>query len=285
MQSLTALVIAMLMISACVRGASPEEVALAYGRSLYASDPEAIWRLVSSKDRNVKDKESFRRQLSPVGGFAHEVVQRLAAFVTATPLKVVQAADRAAVTLRFRLPDANAPELRELMHDWDEQRLNALAQDERGQIRARLEQLHRDGKLPTIEGDETIELVREESSWRVFLNWAASGVRVEFRASVDPGQPLEVAVTPASAILAPGERIRVTLLARNVGSRELTTRVGHPIEPRDHADSLALLLCPLLVPVTLAPGESREFVSEYVLLADVPAAAKAFAVNYRFPQN
>lgn len=122
-----------------------------------------------------------------------------------------------------------------------------------------------------------------EAVWRVFLSWVSTGVRVEFGASVDPEQPLEVAVTPPWAIVAPGERIRVTLQARNIGSREVTTRVGHRIEPRARADSLALLLCPLLVPVTLAPGESREFVSEYLLLADVPAAAKAFTVTYRFP--
>lgn len=102
-------------------------------------------------------------------------------------------------------------------------------------------------------------------------------------AATVPLVPLKVAVTPSSAILAPSERIRVTLQARNIDSREVTTRVGHRIEPRDHADSLALLFCPLLVPVTFAPGESREFVSEYMLLADVPAAAKAFNVTYRFP--
>lgn len=282
-RGLAALAIAALLVAACARSVSPDEVALEYGRALYASDAEAIWRLLSRTDRRVKDVDSFRRQLEQTDGFAREVVRQLAGYVTATSVNTVVRADRATVTLRFRLPDANAPDLRALAHDWDEQRLNALTRSERDAIRARLERLHREGSLPIVEGDETIRLVREESGWRVFLDWASRGVRVDFTASVGPGQPLEVTVTPASAVVAPGGRVRVTLRARNTGRREVTTRVGHRIEPEAHATSLALLVCPLLTPVIVAPGEAREFVSEYMLLPDVPAAAKAFTVAYRFP--
>ena len=107
-------------------------------------------------------------------------------------------------------------------------------------------------------------------------------MQVRFGTAVDRGQPLEVTVTPASAVLVPGEHIRVTVRARNSDRREVTTRVGHRIEPEAHRSSLALLLCPLFIPVTLAPGEAREFLSEYLLLADVPAAARTFTVTYHF---
>jgi hypothetical protein len=77
--------------------------------------------------------------------------------------------------------------------------------------------------------------------------------------------------------------VRVTVRARNTGRGEVTTRVVHRVEPPHRADALALLQCPLLVPVRLAPGETREFVSEYLLLPDAAADVAALDVVYRFP--
>ena len=271
-----------LALAGCSKHPTHEEIALSYGRAVYANEAQAIWHLLSSDDRRVKDEATFRRQQRQLGGFTREVVQQLAGFITATPVSATFTGERASVTLKFRLPDANAPAIRALMHDWDEDRLNRLGDGERRRVREQLDQLQREGRLPTIEGDETIELVRDASGWKVFLNWAAVGVQVRFGTAVDRGQLLEVTVTPASAVLAPGERIRVTVRARNNDRREVTTRVGHRIEPEAHRSSLALLLCPLFIPVTLAPGEAREFVSEYLLLANVPAAARTFTVTYHF---
>ena len=271
-----------LALAGCSKHPTHEEIALSYGRAVYANEAQAIWHLLSSDDRRVKDEATFRRQQRQLGGFTREVVQQLAGFITATHVSATFTGERASVTLKFRLPDANAPAIRALMHDWDEDRLNRLGDGERRRVREQLDQLQREGRLPTIEGDETIELVRDASGWKVFLNWAAVGVQVRFGTAVDRGQLLEVTVTPASAVLAPGERIRVTVRARNNDRREVTTRVGHRIEPEAHRSSLALLLCPLFIPVTLAPGEAREFVSEYLLLANVPAAARTFTVTYHF---
>ncbi len=39
----------------------------------------------------------------------------------------------------------------------------------------------------------------------------------------------------------------------------------------------------LFVPVTLEPRQTEEFVSEYLLLTDVPANTPVFGVTYRFP--
>jgi hypothetical protein len=36
-----------LLLAGCGRSAPPEEVALAYGRAVYASDADAMWRLIS----------------------------------------------------------------------------------------------------------------------------------------------------------------------------------------------------------------------------------------------
>jgi hypothetical protein len=274
--------IAVLLAGCAGGGAPPEEVAREYGRALFASDAGALWSLISTDDRRAKDEATFRRQQGDVRGFAREVLRQLAGYITATPVRTTVAADRATVTLRFRLPDANAPAVQGLMRDWDESRLNTLATGERQRIVARLGELHRQGTLAMVEGDETMELVREAAGWKVFLNWAG-GVRVTFSATVDPGLPLDVSVSPPSVVLAPGERVRVSVRATNRGTREVTTRVGHRIEPDAEADHLALLQCPLLVPVRLAPGAQGLYESEYLLLADVPAGTRALSVRYRFP--
>ena len=108
---------------------------------------------------------------------------------------------------------------------------------------------------------------------------------MRFAAAVDPAVPIQVTVTPPEATLTPGERLRVTVRASNTAGREVTTRVGHRFEPEAQSSHLALLLCPLFVPVTLEPGESREFSSEYMLLADAPKDLRLLTVTYVFPRN
>lgn len=277
-------VVIVLILAGCAQKPTPEETAIAYGRALYANDADALWRLISETDRRHKDEATFRRQQHQLKGFTQEAVEQLARHIDAAPLSVSVAEDRATVVLKFRLPDANAPAIRSLMHDWDEDRLNELSAGERRHIRERLDALAREHRLPIVDGDETIELIREAGRWHVFLNWAG-GVRVTFAAAVDSGLPLDVEISPASIVLARGERVRVSVRARNTGDRELTTRVRHRIDPETEANHLALLQCPLLVPVRLAAGEAEEYESEYLLLGDVPDGVKAFTVTYRFPTS
>jgi hypothetical protein len=261
---------------------SPEQVALEYGRAVYANDTDALWRLVSDADRRVKDKETFRRQQRPLHGLTREAVHLLARAITATPVGTTVTGKRANVTLKFRLPDANAPPLRTLMLGWDEDRLAALGAPAQARIRRELERLLDTGTLPTIEGDETIALVQEAGAWKVFLHWAA-GVQVRFAATVEDDVPLRVTITPAHVALGRGERVRVTVRVVNASAVEMTTRVGHAIQPDGQSAHLALLQCPLFIPVTLKAGETRAFDSEYLLLADAPVSLKSLDVTYRFP--
>jgi hypothetical protein len=276
-----ALVVTGVFLATAARRQSPEEVAREYGRGVYANDADVLWPLISSADHRAKGPATFRRQQRDLRGFTRQAVRQLSGYITATPVNVVQTGDRAKVTLRFRLPDANAADIRALMLDWDEARLDALPETDRRRIAGRLEQLHEKGALPTIEGDETIELVRENGAWRVFLNWAG-GVRVRFVAAATNGA-LDVSVIPAEVVLAPGDQLRVTVRAGNRAGHDVTTRVGHRIEPEAESRHLALVQCPLFLPVTLRPGETREFSSEYLLLADVPKEVRALVVTNVFP--
>lgn len=271
------------LLAGCARGPAPgpEAVALAYSRALYAMDAGAQYRLIAAEDRRARDEATFRRQQERLGEFAAAVLRQLGEYVTATPVRAEVEGARATVTLRLRLPDANAAPIARLLHEWDDQRLARLPTAQRVRIRERLEALHRAGTLPVVEGEETFTLVRDAAGWRVRVGWAA-GVRVRVVAAVAAGLPLEVSATPAEIRVAPGERFRVTLRARNAGTRALTSRVAHRTGPADRTDFLPLLACPLLTPKTLAPGETEEFVSEYLLLKDVPAGVREFVLTYEF---
>lgn len=272
---------ALLLLSSCVQEAKPEDVALEYGRALYASDLERAYRLISTEDRRVKDAEAFRRERGAVTGFALDLARQLASFMEATVAEIKIGDKQAWVRMKVKLPDANAPEIAALVATWDERHLNTLPQPERERLTRRLDQLHRSRQLPLLEGEETFELVRERAGWRVFLNWAG-GVRVRFRAALEEKIPLEVRVSPEEALVTPGERVHVTLHATNRSTKDIAARVTHRIEPKARADALALLQCPLVIPVTLKPGQTEEFLSEYLLLKGVPPETKQFQVTYQF---
>jgi hypothetical protein len=270
-----------LLLLACARQPSPEEVALEYGRALYANDPAAAYRLLSSDDRRLKDEEAFRAQAGQVTGFALEVARRLAAFMVATSVERTMTGERATLKLKLEMPDANAPDVRAVVGEWDERRLNALPPAERTRMLGRLEELRGAGRLPMVEGEETFQLVKEEAGWRVFLN-LAGGVRVQFHATAPESLALRLTVSPEEARVVPGDRVQVTVRATNLSGQAARARVSHRVEPETWADSLVLLQCPLLLPVTLSAGQSQEFVSEYLLLKDVPKDAEQFRVTYEF---
>jgi hypothetical protein len=270
-----------LVLTGCATETGPEVAALEYARALYASDLTQAYRLISSEDQGVKDEESFRKEKGGPTGFALEVAHQLASLIEATPVEKTISAQRARVRLKLTLPNANAPEIAALVHDWDEQRLNALPQTERSQIMRKLDQLRQAGRIPMLKGEETFEVVREASGWRVFLNWAG-GVRVRFGAVMLEAIPLQATFSQEELLLTAGERAHVTVRLKNLSHRDIVTRVGHRVEPRPHADFLALLQCPLFLPVTLKSGDTAEFVSVYTVLKDAPPEAKQFQVTYEF---
>ncbi len=273
--------LAAVLLLACARQPSPEEVALEYGRALYANDRAAAYRLLSSDDRRLKDEEVFRAQAGEVTGFALEASRRLAAFMVATSVERTVAGARVTIKLKLKMPDANAPDVQTVVGEWDERRLNALPQAERMRIMEKLQGLGTVGRLPMVEGEETFELVKEAAGWRVSLN-LAGGVRVQFHARASKSLALGLNVSPEEARVVPGDRVRVTVRATNLSGQPVRARVSHRVEPETRADSLALLQCPLFLPVTLSAGQSQEFVSEYLVLKDVPEDAKQFRVTYEF---
>jgi hypothetical protein len=268
------------IVAACSRVDGPQAVAAAYGKALYAYDAATIHRLASAPDRSARDEGAVQTQLGAPNGFALELLRQLGSFVVTAPVSSQIVGRRATVTMKFRLPDANAPAVKTLAHDWDESALEALPATERGAIKQHLDDLHRHGTLPVVEGNETFELVKESDGWHMVLDWAG-GIAVRFAASTTKDVPLELSVAPAELHVKRGESFRVTVRATNVSTHEVTARVGHQITPSADAHFLALVQCPLFLPTTLKPGESRDFTSEYLLLRDAPETA-TFGVGYTF---
>ncbi len=265
----------------CAKDAGPEAVALEYMRALYATDLARAYRLISTEDRRAKDEETFLHERDAPTGFALELAQRLAGYIEVESVDKTLRGERATVTLKLRLPNANAPEIAHLVHEWDERRLNALPRADRAEIARQLTGIHQAKRLPVLEGEETLDLVREGVGWRIFLNWVG-GVLVRFSGTRDAAIPIQVTVTPDEARVSRGERFQVTLRVRNLSEREIVTRVAHRIEPEEAADSLALLQCPLFVPVSINAAEVAEFRSEYVILKDASENVKQFHVTYEF---
>ena len=274
----------LLFLVGCARSPAPEDVAVEYGRAIYRYDAAAIYRLASATDRRAKDEETVRAQVGAPTGFALDIIRHLALFIEAKPVDTRLWESRATVSLKLMLPDANAPEIRTLAHDWDETALDALSDGERADIRRKLDELHERRTLPVVEGQETFELVKEGGGWRLVLDWGGA-IPVQFSASAAKTPALDVTTTPAEIRAKPGESFRVTVHAKNVSGQEITTRVGHRITPEADASFLALLQCPLFLPATFKPGETKEFVSEYLLLKDTPGSVTAFRVTYEFAND
>jgi hypothetical protein len=264
---------------ACARSPAPESVALDYSRALYARDSTAIYRLLAAADQRLKDEATFRRETDSPSGFALELSRRLGSLVTAEVADARVTGDQASVRLKLRLPDANAPAVAALAQDWDERRLNALPESERQRVLAEIAGLERSGRLPRIEGEETFALRREGGTWRVFVNWAAS-LAVRLAATVPAELPVEATFLPPETRVTPGQAFRVTLRLTNRSPRETSLRIAHHTSPERAEDALALVQCPLLLPVRLTPGETREFVSEYLALPDFPQDVPAVQVTY-----
>lgn len=276
--------IALLVLAGCARSPAPEQIALEYGRAMYRYDAATIYRLASTADRRAKDEGSVRAQVGAPTGFALDIIRHLALFIEAKPVDTRLSGNRATVSLKLTLPDANAPEIRTLAHDWDATALDALSDSERADVRRKLDELHKRRKLPVVEGQETFELVKEDGGWRLVLDWGRT-IPVRFSASTAKTAALDVTTTPAEIRAKPGESFRVTLRAKNVSGHEITTRVGHRIAPDADASFLALLQCPLFLPATVKPGETKEFVSEYLLLKDTPDRVNGFRVTYEFAND
>jgi hypothetical protein len=257
----------------------PVRVLMEYLRAVYARDYRQAYRLISAQDRRLKKEPVYVRERGTFSGFTLEVGRKLAELIEARPVKTDIHDNRAHIKLAFKLPDANS--LSELLMHWDEERLNALSNAEQKQVLTSIDQLRRKNALTMIQGEEEFTMVKENRAWRVYLDWA-SGVRVNFAATVPPESGIEARPTIKETVARSGELFNIGYRVKNRTTKELFARIVHRVEPKSLADHLDLVECALLLPVRLGPGEEQEYTSTYLLRGDLPDDVKELKVNYEF---
>jgi len=264
------------------RAVAPEDVVKRYVGAVYARDYGAAYDLISLEDRRLKTKEEYVRERGAFSGAALEMARDLASLIRYRGLRAVIEGDRATLTGTAIFPNASDPAVESLALEFDETRLSALSQGERKAIRQRLEEMARTGRLPVIVGEnETWDLVREEGTWRVLLNWAGAVV-VRFEGVTKAGLPWEFAPVQPALRIKPGETLHTSYRVKNLSNREISAKARHILDPPEKTGQLQILSCFCFIRQTLKAAESKELPVVVRVNATLPASIKEMKVRYEF---
>jgi len=255
------------------------QVVIPYVKASYARDFREAYGFISSGDRRVTGKESYVKERGAFSGFTLELAKKLAAFIKATPVEEKIEGPRAHLKLHLSFPDAN--KLSANLLGWDEERLDKLLPKERSELIETLDRWRKEGKIPMVEAVRDFELVREDKSWRIFLDWAV-GVRVSFDTVVPGSLLLQAKPVLKEVTVTRGKLFNVFFKVKNLSNREVTTWIVHHVEPKEVNEYLELVECNLLLPVSLQPGKEVEYPSSYLLRGDFAEGMKQFKVTYEF---
>jgi hypothetical protein len=259
---------------------APFNTVEAYLRNAYARDFKKAYRYISLGDRQLKAERVYVREKGSFSGFPLAVTRKLSEFIELRPLEAVREQDgRMRVKLEAKYPDANS--LSTILLDWDEERLNALPSSTQRDILSNLDQMNRQGEIKTINGEEEFTLVKEGTSWRVYLDWAA-GIRISYNAVVPPTEAIDAVPINKVTTIRPNELFTIAYRVKNRTAQTISTRITHRIEPDELRQHLDIIDCALLLPVELRPGEESEFSTTYMVRGDLPEGTEELNVTYDF---
>jgi hypothetical protein len=262
--------------------ALPENVAKVYLKAVYAQDHGAAYQWISEKDRKYKSEADYLRENPPFSGRALELTRKLADMIESSNIQTETEGNKATVSFKVRLPNANAPEIQRLFFDFDPDRLVRLTEKEKGAIEEKISLMRKQGTLPTIEGEDSLKLIREQGSWRVLAGWAQA-IPVRFSAEIKEGLPWEFRPVQEAVLAKPGETLRGLYKVKNLSDRPVTAKALHRDKPEGLADKyLEIVQCFCFIQQTLAPGEEKELPLIFRVNWDVPNNVKEFSVNYEF---
>jgi hypothetical protein len=259
---------------------APFNTVEAYLKNAYARDFKKAYRYISLGDRQLKTERVYVREKGSFSGFPLDVTRKLSEFIELRPIKAVREQDgQMRVKLEAKYPDANS--LSTILLDWDEERLNALPSSTQRDILSTLDQMNRAGEIKRIEGEEEFTLVKEGTSWRVYLDWAA-GIRVSYHAVVPSTEAIDAVPVNKTTTIRPSELFTIAYRVKNRTAQTISTRITHRIEPDELRQHLDIIDCALLLPVELRPGEESEFSTTYMVRGDLPEGTKELNVTYDF---
>lgn len=260
----------------------PAQVLKYYLKAVYARDYGAAYKWISVEDRRHKSEVEYLRENPPFSVASLELARKLAEAIEFRDLRTEVQGNRAKMSFLVRLPDANAPPLQKLFFDFDPDRLDRLSVKEIQRLRGKLESLRGQGNLPMIEGEDSLEMVRENGKWRVSVEWA-SAIRLRFAAVVKESLPWEFRPVQETVLAKPGETLQAFYKVRNFSSKAITAKARHLDEPKEQAAKyLEIIQCFCFIQITLAPGEEKELPLVFRVHWDVPRDVKEFRVTYDF---
>jgi hypothetical protein len=253
-----------------------EAVIKDYIKAIYSRNYSKAYELTSTSDRQFKTLEDYVRENGPFTGLTLELAEKLASFITYKDIKTEIQGDRAKVTVNLSLPDGNAPEVEGILVE--EERPKGASREE---LLEKLEALQKSGKIPLVEGEQSLELIRENKDWRVFLNWG-SGVRVTFKGVVKNNLPWSFEPVQKLVLIQPGETLQNVYRVKNLSDKPVTGKALHGIEPRSQGSYLRIIQCFCFLEETLQPGEEKELPLTFQLSWDTPKEVKELEVTYEF---
>lgn len=260
------------------RDDSSIDVVKAYLHATHARDFYAAYPYISSIDRRVRDKTSYLRSQQYFSGFALEVARRLTADMEMWVIERRIGATKARFEVGYRLPTGD--EVSTQLLDWNPDKLNALSATEQSAIVKALEKVKKSGKMITLEGRDTFDLVLEKEGWKIFLDWR-SRHRVVFKSSQPRTAELAVKFLRSDFWVKTAEPFQVDFKVTNRTAREMMVKLNHVIEPGQMEKSVDMIACGSRLPFRLGPRQTQEISSAYLLRGRLPAAARV-SITYDF---
>ena len=255
----------------------PLDTVRAYLKATRARDFRSAYHFISAADRRIRDEKTYLKSQESFDGFALELARKLAADLDVRMIEQHASSAKARLEVAYRVPTGD--ELSAQLFDWNDTKLNALPSSAQQRLASALEELKQRGKMITLEGRETFELVREKSGWKIFLDWA-SRTRVIFKSVVPRSGELEVRFARNDLFVEMNNPFQIDFTLKNRSAHPIVARLNHLIEPRRFVDNVEMIACGSLAPVRLEPGETREVWSSYILGG--VAAKSRLAVVYKF---
>jgi hypothetical protein len=256
----------------------PLEVVKAYLKASYARDAAAAYRYVSSRDQQVWDESSYAAQYGNFTGFALDLARKLADSMEIWVMEQRVEAEQVYYKIGYSVPAAD--ELASLLFDWDPDKLNALSQPQQQELLKNLEKTLKDGKMITIKGQESFNLIADQQYWKIFYDWA-SGTKVGFNIKLPPAAGIDVQLLNSQFLVKREEAFQIVLKIKNRNQQPVLARIIHDVEPADTADSIDMIACGALQPLTLEPGNIQEISSAYMIKDETRAGTK-IAITYEF---
>jgi hypothetical protein len=252
------------------------EVVKAYLKASYARDSAAAYRYISFRDQQVWDESRYASQYGGFTGFALDLARKLADSMEIWVMERQADAERAYYKVGYSVPAAD--ELSELLFEWDPDKLNALSRSQQQQLLETLERTIQNGKMITIKGQESFNLIADHEGWKIFQDWE-SATRVGFKIVLPPSAGVEAQLLNSEFLVKREEAFQIVLKIKNRNKQPVLARIVHEVEPADMADSIDMIACGGLQPLMLEPGSVQEISSAYMIKDETRAGTKV-AITY-----